>query len=336
MKYKIAFLTEMGFNGRVPNDHPNMRTELAWMNALGAEHFNLLSYPDISGFDFIFVIWPKGRLDLNAEGLTLSNKQPKRMFNVLCESGEIEKIIPDLKMRNGKVFFVQEGPASYWEDYTLFEQIYYHTILSQSDVIFCHNESDKKHYDHYDKPVHVIRTLLIEDLIKDIKPVPKKKIILGGNFCRWYGGMKSYLVAFPLLKEGYQIHAPSMHNKREAEEQLVQHLPYKTWVDWMKELSTFKIGIHMMPTIAAGTFSLNCAYLGIPVIGNQEVDTQRLCHTGTSLDVDNVSNGLVNIERLYYDEEFYKDCSQHAISIARKLFIKEPWLDYMINILNSL
>ena len=39
---KVAFLTEMEFEGKISDDHPNMRTEFAWMNALEADHFNLL------------------------------------------------------------------------------------------------------------------------------------------------------------------------------------------------------------------------------------------------------------------------------------------------------
>ena len=36
---KVAFLTEMGFKGKILSDHPNMRTEFAWMYALNADHF---------------------------------------------------------------------------------------------------------------------------------------------------------------------------------------------------------------------------------------------------------------------------------------------------------
>ena len=37
---KIAFITEMGFEGKIPSNHPNMRTEFAWMHALNADHFH--------------------------------------------------------------------------------------------------------------------------------------------------------------------------------------------------------------------------------------------------------------------------------------------------------
>ena len=38
---KIAFLTEMGFVDKVAANHPNMRTEFAWMHALDADHYNI-------------------------------------------------------------------------------------------------------------------------------------------------------------------------------------------------------------------------------------------------------------------------------------------------------
>lgn len=334
---KVAFLTEMGFTGTVPAIHPNMRTEFAWMHALDATHYPILKYNNVSGFDFVFIIWPKGRLDLNAEGLSLSNTHPKRLYNLLCESGEIVNIIPNLKQRNNKVFFVQEGPNWWWQDYTLSEQIYHSILLSQSDAIFCHNESDVPAYTHYQKPVHPIRTLLIEDSIKNIDTTNKEnKVIVGGNFCKWYGGMTSYAVATPFRERGAVIYAPSMHNKQPGEEQLVKHLEYKPWVDWMKELSKFKAGIHMMPTVAAGTFSLNCAYLGIPVIGNVAVDAQFNCHPTLSVDVSDVSKALELATQLATDSDFYQDCSKVAYLRARSLFIKEPWLDYMTKILKSL
>ena len=38
---KIAFFTEMEFQGKIPRNHPNMRTEFAWIVALEANHYNL-------------------------------------------------------------------------------------------------------------------------------------------------------------------------------------------------------------------------------------------------------------------------------------------------------
>ena len=45
---EIAFFTEMGFTGKIPRTHENMRTEFAWMVALNATHYPIDSAHQIS------------------------------------------------------------------------------------------------------------------------------------------------------------------------------------------------------------------------------------------------------------------------------------------------
>ena len=102
------------------------------------------------------------------------------------------------------------------------------------------------------------------------------------------------------------------HAMRDNESHLINHLPRVSWVDWMRQLSTFKYAIHLMPTAAAGTFSLNCAYFGIPCIGNKDVDTQIICHPELSVDVNDLEQARYLTKRLKKDELFYEHCSKTA------------------------
>ena len=78
---------------------------------------------------------------------------------------------------------------------------------------------------------------------------------------RWYGGFDSYVVAQEFEES---IYAPSMGRKIERESEMdITHLPYMNWIEWMNNLSQFRYAVHLMPTHAAGTFALNCAYHGI-------------------------------------------------------------------------
>ena len=95
------------------------------------------------------------------------------------------------------------------------------------------------------------------------------------------------------------------------------------WTDWMKQLSSFKYAVHLMPTIAAGTFSLNCAYFGIPCIGNEKVDTQRLCHPDLAVDVEDVEKAAMLVERLANDKDFYLKCSEAAKENYKKYYSQE-------------
>ena len=318
---KIAFLTEMGFEGIIPPNHSNMRVEFAWMCALKANHFNIHEFNKVKGYDHVFLILPKGKLNLSADGSKI-NEQLNPISSLL--NSNITNI---LKTQNKKIHYIQEGPSWWFNDYEIIDQFNFYNILSECDSIFAHNEYDTKFYKGLlpNKQINVIPTLLIEELLKDIKPNPEEKVFIRGNFARWYGGFQSYLVAdeFKVKKWTQESHA-----KRENEDQIpdLNHLPRLTWIEWMKTLSTFKYAVHLMPTIAAGTFSLNCAYFGIPCIGNEKVDTQRLCHPDLSVDVDNVEKARKLAKQLKEDKEWYKHCSKMAKWNYHQYYKKDNFL----------
>jgi hypothetical protein len=313
---KIAFLTEMGFTGKIPKEHPNMRTEFAWMHALDADHYNIHS--PIEGYDVVFVIFPKGRMFLSAEGSKIIDG--KNPVSDLLELNIVEK----LKQTNKKVYYIQEGPHWLWSEYELNDQINFYNMLASTDGIFAHNKEDVKYYKGLfpNLKVDTIPTLMIEDSIKNITPITEDKVIIGGNFARWYGGFESYIVASEFK---LPIWGQTSHAMREGEEQIINHLPRVFWTDWMKQLSSFKYAVHLMPTVAAGTFSLNCAYFGIPCIGNINVDTQRLCHPQLSVDVHDVERARKLAKNLANDEEFRILCINEAKENYRKYYDIGIW-----------
>lgn len=319
---KIAFLTEMGFEGKIPANHPNMRTEFAWMHALDADHYNIQSYKFISSYEHVFVIFPKGKTFLSAEGSKLLNQ-----INPVSDLLELD-IVATLKKLNKKVYYIQEGPHWWYNDYELTDQINFYNMLASTDGIFAHNTEDVKYYKGLfpHLSVNLMPTLLIEDSITGINSSVEEKAIIGGNFARWYGGFESYIVA---QEFGVPIWGQTSHAMRDGEDQLFQHLPRVNWIEWMRQLSTFKYAVHLMPTVAAGTFSLNCAYFGIPCIGNVNVDTQRICHPYLSVDVHDLDRAKYLSKRLVSDKEFYILCSNAAKESYRKHYSLEVFKEKM-------
>tara|TARA_R110000868_G_scaffold73232_5_gene212667 strand:- start:3141 stop:4124 length:984 start_codon:yes stop_codon:yes gene_type:complete len=326
---KIAFLTEMGFSGKIPDNHPNMRTEFAWMNALNADHYPISAYANVQDYDHVFLIFPKGEVYLNAVGGKLIDKI--NPISALLASN-FYQIIKD---RNKKLHFVQEGPHWLFNDYEIVDQINFYNLISECDAIFAHNQQDRIYYMGMfpDKPVHIMQTLMIETLIKDIEPIKTDQVIIGGNFSRWYGGFESYTVA-----QEFQlpIWAQDSHSKREYEDQLenINHFPRMMWNQWMQELSKFKYAVHLMPTVAAGTFSLNCAYFGIPCIGNKKVDTQSACHPLLSVDVEDIYSARNLAKKLKEDKDFYERCSRMAKESYKSYYNKNNWMKYMNKVIN--
>ena len=241
-----------------------------------------------------------------------------------------------LKQYCNKIATMQEGPNWYWQDYTLQQQIWYYNTIQEADFMFVHNESDKKYYEGLTgKECKVLPSLMIEDSVRDLPQIKRKDIIIGGNFCSWYGGFDSYIVA---QKFNTEIFAPSMGRKIENEEQMenLTHLPYMNWLSWVNNLSKFKYGVHLMTTHAAGTFALNCAYHGIPCIGYRGLDTQQELHPLLSVD-DGDLNKAVNLAQRLKEPNHY---NQYSISCRENyknsLYNEENFVPYITEILESL
>ncbi len=324
------FLTELMFEGTIESSYKNMRTEFAWMYALDAQHKNIFDFDSVVGYDNVFLIVPKGHTFLNAAGSKLVEGAKNPISDLL------KTPIVDILKRNGnrKIHYIQEGPAWWWNEYEIEDQLYFYNFLYSCDSIFTHNEYEINYYKGIfpNKEIRPIGTLMIDDLLKDIVPIKNDKTIIGGNFARWYGGFESYIVA---QEFGTPIWAQTSHAKRENEEHVenLNHLPRLIWSDWMQELSTYKYAVHLMPTIAAGTFSLNCAYFGIPCIGNEKVDTQLLCHPDLSVDVSDIQSARKLANKLKTDNDFYMHCSEISKQNYEKYYSVEVWKSRINNLL---
>jgi len=280
---KIAFFTEMGFTGKIPRTHNNMRTEFAWMVALDATHYPINNKIFTQKYDLGIIIIPK--------------KNPG--FD-----------ITHLKNNCKQLAVMQEGPNWNWQDYSLEHQIWYYNTLTSADIIYTHNKSDQQYYkgltNHPD--VRVMPSLMIEDSIPKNIDCPRAGVMIGGNMTSWYGGFDSMMIAQEFKEK---IYAPSMGRKIDREEELdITHLPYMNWLTWIQQLNNHKYAVHLMRTHAAGTFALNCAYLGIPCIGYEGLDTQEICHPNTTVKLGDLVKAKEIAKKLRDDEKFYVYCSK--------------------------
>ena len=336
---KIAFTSENPFNGPVPQDYNDARTEFAWMIALNAEHYVIPHFKSIKDYDAVFVILPKCKTYLSAEGSQMVDNPEPDPRATLCNPNFINY----LKRYNKKVYIIQEGPNWLFNDYNMEQQFNYYGCLNACDGIFVHNEIDKKFYKgitYGNKQVETIPTLMIEKTLEGLKSKKKDKTLIGGNFSRWYGGFQSFMVSNIFSNP---VWTQTSHSKRPNEDgikdengkKLLNHFPRLVWQDWMTNVSTFKYAVHLMPTVAAGTFSLNCAYFGVPCIGNEKVDTQRICFPELSVDVDDVQKALEIAKKLKTDKDFYKSVSEYSIKAYKENYTIKVWKKYMKGVLNE-
>ncbi len=318
--YKIAWFTEGGWQGKVSLDNPNMRNDVSTKYILGAEHYPIFQLPQVlqhfgeNHFDFGIVTLPKTNVD-------------KLMtFDMLG----------DLKKLCRKTISMQEGPHWYFQDYDMEQQIWWFNALTEFDMLFAHNHKDVNYYRGItNKSVHKMPTLMLAERL-GIQPRSEwsDAVIIGGNMVRWYGGFDSYIVA---QEFNMPIVAPSMGRKIDREDEMdMQHLPYMTWVDWMNSLSQYHVGVHLMPTHAAGTFALNCSFHGIPCIGYSGLDTQEELHPTLTVE-DGDLQGAIKLAKQLKNETFYNHCSASTIAhYESSLYTESNFVPYITNILEEL
>ena len=82
-----------------------------------------------------------------------------------------------------------------------------------------------------------------------------------------------------------------------------------------------------MRTHAAGTFALNCAYLGIPCIGYEGLDTQMICHPDLTVAVGDITSVNEKAVRLRDDKEFYTACTTSAKLMYNNHFREDKFIE---------
>ena len=297
---KVIFFSESNIKGKVPRDFENARTEFGWSIMLDAEWCPLNDSPT-EKYDLGIIIIPKN-----------NPKVDLYKYKLFCKN----------------VAVMQEGPHWYFQDYSIENQMNYVNTLRTADWVYCHNKSDIKYYKGLGcKDVRIMRSMMIpEGLDSQYGSQYKDGILLGGNFVSWYGGMDSYLVASEVNDQKYGV---SMGRKQEQEDMIedIKYLPYMNWRDWINHIGQYKVGVHLMRTHAAGTFSMNLSWHGTPVIGYEGLDTQELLHPQTTVEVGDLLSAKQIISRLYEDEFFYQECSEETKNLFEKYYSEEAWLE---------
>jgi hypothetical protein len=91
-----------------------------------------------------------------------------------------------------------------------------------------------------------------------------------------------------------------------------------------------------MPTWAAGTFTLNCAFHGIPCIGYIGLDTQTICHPMLSVENGDVGGAMRVAKELKKDSSFYDECSGTCQdNYNNSLFVEKNFMPYITEIIEK-
>jgi len=313
---KITFISQKG-PSFIERNTTHIPVDLAQQCALKAynHHYTQINQID-DDWDVIILLIPKTQEDRD------------KLYEL--------DLVEDAKKKAKQVWYMQEGPSWIFQDLPLHQQFWHYNLLASVDGILCENKTDIPYYEGLvpGKTVVDIPSVMIEDMIEDYPNIEKEeKVMIGGNFCRWYGGFDSYIVA---QEFDCSIHAPSMGRKIDGEEMIenITHYPYMNWNEWIKTLATHKYAIHLMSTIAAGTFAMNCAFLGVPCIGYENADTQRLLHPDLSVEMGDVRHARELANKLKNNKKFFENCSKSCKLNYEQLFSERQFVKHMKKVFN--
>jgi len=300
MGIKVGFFTEGGFEGKITLDNPNIRTDAAWMYLTDATHhpFSRLSFLPDNLYDVGVMILPKKRR-------MLLNYPLLEQYRRVCK----------------KVTVMQESYYNYWQDSPLDEQIWYFNFITEMDLIFCHNDVDLDYY----YGLTNVRTELMPTAMVTEGIVRREGlgngVIIGGNWVKDYGGFDSYQVSREITDD---ITAITTGRMKPEETQILKHIPWVMWRDWIDILGQYNVGVQL-GTAAAGQFQLNTSFHGIPCIGYSNLNTQSILHPLTTVELGDIDKAK-DLARKLKDDKFYKLCMDTTQKRFEKYYSEEMFV----------
>lgn len=311
------FITEMGFVGKMPDRHTNLRAAETWIKFLDAHHLNI--YHTLNNETKYqgdaWVIIPKGKDAV--EHLSKLN------------------VVSNLKSKFDKVYCIQEGETTFFNQYNVATQVWMYNELAEADKIYTQNQYDLKWFKGLygaNKKYGILLPVMDESVLDKNKFASKtNKTIISGPFIHDYNGLANTIVAQQFDNE---INIPPMASSRmpsdsyEMEDAVgVKYLNYMMWEEWIYNLAQYKYGLFLVPSVGAATFPLNCAYHGIPCIGTNKAETQTKLFPLLSVDYQDLELAVSLAKELKNNETFYNTVSEYALETIKTEFNKDKFLE---------
>ena len=317
IKYSTS---EMGFEGYFPVNYPNLRVLETQLLYLEAYHLPIQK--------------------IITEGKTYKGSL---LYNI--GKGDFEKpyisdlyhnyhnIVGLLQEKFEGVYIYQDGEIGWWNQVDTRLQAWWYNQLRAASGILVPNSTDVSFYKGLfpDKEIKVIRSVMTDEGLDKSKFKPKEnRTLITGPLTREYNGFSQLLLAHNL---DMPVDIPPMGESRMPKDSWemapnlgVNYLQYMSWAEWMYNLSRYKIGYMMSAATASGSFALNCAYLGIPCIGDKRADTQSILFPDLAIDVFDNEKALELTFKLKNDLDFYIEVSNKAKRLYKQEFTKEKML----------
>jgi hypothetical protein len=345
---KIAFFTEGGYEGKIENRNTPMRTDQAWVCALNATHHPIakIMYDDQLAVDMHKAKKPPEHYDIGIiiiPKTTGGNTGAKKYaFDRDSLTERNYPLIKTIKTLCNKVLVMQESTHWDWQEDSAEIMIWYYSQLTEADGILCHNDIDLPYYKGITgKPAFILPTLMIDTHVDEFNNHFKEKnqetntdrVFIAGNWHTTYRGFDAWAIGqeFELPMYGFK----SGKFKQNEDLNGINYLPWMNWYEFMYELSKCKYGVQCYQA-SAGQFPLNCAYLGIPCIGYNDINTQKNLFPNLSVERGDILSARKLANRLKSDKDFYEMNVTMGKMMYDKLYKEDKFIENFEEIINKL
>lgn len=229
---------------------------------------------------------------------------------------------------NNKVFINQESSIFDWFDWPAPEQQLYIKILSKVQAFLYHSEHDKE-----------VMKIFINNFIKYPGCInftissPKlfnlnQYVLIPNPIKRYQRGMISHKLVTDILPneeiygmtynyplQNYNLAFPDKYQVGN-----MKLLPRVSFNDWIGIINGAKFGVDIHREFSGGNVSLEFGALGVPLVGNLDLDIQRNIFPDLSFECKDYDNIKKIIKMLNEDKDFYEEVSKKALYNTQNMY----------------
>lgn len=243
---------------------------------------------------------------------------------------ELTKLkIVDSLIENNDVYIVQEGTAWDWCDWPAAEQELYIKILSKSKGFLYSNEYDKNMM-----KVFISNFIKVPPCtnrcIKNPREILGEYVFLVNPNKRYQRGMISHKLVYDSVPDNIPVYTMSYNRPKVFNELLAfpdsykmpgfKQLDYMQHDEFLSTVYNSRFGVDIHRDFSAGQISIDFASLGVPLVGNIELDPQREIFPDISFEWDDYDNIKKCITLLSKDDEFCKEVGEKALKNVKEKY----------------
>jgi len=227
--------------------------------------------------------------------------------------------------QEAEVEFYLMRPSTSWD----VQRGWIETLYDKVDLLLAHNARDAAVYRSFMGTGRAITWRTVQDIEKIIpyrkKPESKEKVVGVGTYDGRSNGLLGVSVASKVTKNISQI-TRSVYNddRNEFVNKRFGVRPQATkltgWYEWLENISNLYLFLNPMMAKAAGRDTINCAAIGVPIIGCKGLDPQEHLFPELTVDPYDVRKMEYLLLELLQDERFYERVRKLAMN-------KSHWYD---------